>query len=336
MANYKVPQDVEADDKLIGPFSFRQFIYLLIVGAMIALAWALSQLFIGLAIIPIPVILLFGALALPLRKDQPMEIYLAAMISYYLKPRTRTWDPDGVESLIEITAPHVVEVQRAKDITQEDAQQRFGYLANLVDTQGWAVRGQLAAPNSPMTTASYYDAQSAEDVFDTNNAVAQTFNHMIEQEDAKHREQLLAKMHQQQPTPAVTPAPAPVQQQPVYQQFQPAQPVTQPATTPIIQTDTTPTPDFNPYPAFQQAVVQPLDNDAAHQLKMPPASAPITVSEDPKPAPQPPVEEPVLADIVTLAGNPDLSIETIAREAKRIHKKHDQQDSDGGFTISLH
>ena len=27
MAVYKVPQDVEADDKLIGPFSFRQFIY---------------------------------------------------------------------------------------------------------------------------------------------------------------------------------------------------------------------------------------------------------------------------------------------------------------------
>jgi hypothetical protein len=24
MAQYKVPQDVEADDKLIGPFSFRQ------------------------------------------------------------------------------------------------------------------------------------------------------------------------------------------------------------------------------------------------------------------------------------------------------------------------
>jgi hypothetical protein len=95
MATYKVPQDVEADDKLIGPFSFRQFIYLLVVAGMIALAWGLSHLFIGLAIIPVPVILLFGALALPLRKDQPMEIYLAAMISFYLKPRVRTWDVFG-------------------------------------------------------------------------------------------------------------------------------------------------------------------------------------------------------------------------------------------------
>ena len=45
MAQYKVPQDVEADDKLLGPFNFRQFIYLLIVAALIALAWALGQLF---------------------------------------------------------------------------------------------------------------------------------------------------------------------------------------------------------------------------------------------------------------------------------------------------
>ena len=42
MAQYKVPQDVEADDKLIGPFSFRQFVYLLIAGGLIALAVALE------------------------------------------------------------------------------------------------------------------------------------------------------------------------------------------------------------------------------------------------------------------------------------------------------
>ena len=72
MAVYKVPQDVEADDKLIGPFSFRQFVYLIIVALAITLAWGLSKLFIGLSIIPLPIILFFGALALPLRKDQPM------------------------------------------------------------------------------------------------------------------------------------------------------------------------------------------------------------------------------------------------------------------------
>ena len=47
MAVYKVAQDVEADDKLLGPFTFRQFIYLIIVALAIALAWGLAQLFVA-------------------------------------------------------------------------------------------------------------------------------------------------------------------------------------------------------------------------------------------------------------------------------------------------
>lgn len=68
MAQYKVPQDVEADDKLLGPFSFRQFVYLLVAGGLIALAVGLFQLFPLLAIIPLPPVLLLVALALPLKK----------------------------------------------------------------------------------------------------------------------------------------------------------------------------------------------------------------------------------------------------------------------------
>ena len=30
MGQYRVPQDVEAEDKILGPFSFRQFVYLMI------------------------------------------------------------------------------------------------------------------------------------------------------------------------------------------------------------------------------------------------------------------------------------------------------------------
>ena len=82
MAQYKVPQDVEADDKLLGPFTFRQFIYLLVVAGLIAMSVALFQLAFPLAILPLPFIVLFGALALPLKKDQPMETYLSALVSF--------------------------------------------------------------------------------------------------------------------------------------------------------------------------------------------------------------------------------------------------------------
>ncbi|QWQ31435.1 PrgI family protein [Candidatus Minimicrobia vallesae] len=87
MSVYKVPQDVEAEDKLLGPFSFRQFVFLIIAVIGIAIAYGLSTILLPLAIIPVPMILFFGALALPLKKDQPMEVYLAAVISFMLKPK---------------------------------------------------------------------------------------------------------------------------------------------------------------------------------------------------------------------------------------------------------
>ena len=52
MAVYKVPQDVEAEDKLLGPFSFKQFIFLIVAIGMIALAWGLFSVLPPLAIIP--------------------------------------------------------------------------------------------------------------------------------------------------------------------------------------------------------------------------------------------------------------------------------------------
>jgi len=312
MATYKVPQDVEADDKLIGPFSFRQFIYLIIVALAGGLAWGLSQLFIGLAIIPLPIILLFGALALPLRKDQPMEIYLAAMISYYLKPHKRLWDPDGVESLIEITVPKIVEVQRSKNISQADAEQRFSYLAGIVDSGGWAIRGAgaQASPSTVLNNDILLEAQGAEDVLDSNNSVAQSFNTMMTKETDRVRQEAIDRMRQVTAAPTV---PAPVAP-PVA----PVQPVT-PQAAPV----------FNPYPNIQQTVIQPI-NDVAHSTTQP-VPAPVAV-----PASQTPPttsDKAPSADIMNLANNPDLSIETIAREAHRIQEK--ENDMSEEVVISL-
>lgn len=165
MAQYKVPQDVEAEDKLIGPFSFRQFVYLLIAGGLIALAVGLFQIFPALAIIPVPFILFFGALALPLKKDQPMETYLAALVSFYLKPRTRVWMPGQKETTILITAPKIVEESRTRDITGEEATHRLSFLADIVDSKGYAIRGN--GVGSQVREDLVAEANTAVDMFET-------------------------------------------------------------------------------------------------------------------------------------------------------------------------
>lgn len=303
MAVYKVPQDVEADDKLIGPFSFRQFIYLIIVALAGAMAWGLAQIFILLVVIPLPIILFFGALALPLRKDQPMEIYLAAIVSFYLKPHRRLWDPDGIDTLIEITAPKILDAPRTKDITQEDADQRFAYLAEVVDSQGWSVRGGGAqAPNSAMNTDVYYAAQQTQDVLDSNNTVAQSFDYMMTASTERLKKEAMERMRQA-PT---TPQPAPM-----------TPPVAAAADPSTIQ------PTYNPYPtSINQTVLQPVD-DPAHQFSAAAYQAPVNPPAQTAPTTS---DNTVSADIMNLANNTDLSIETIAREAHRIQEKNDASD----------
>lgn len=313
MATYKVPQDVEAEDKLIGPFSFRQFIYLIIVALAGALAWGLAQVFIPLAIIPLPIILLFGALALPLRKDQPMEIYLAAMISFLLKPHRRLWDPEGVESLIEITAPKTVSEPTTKNLSQDDADQRFSYLADIVDSRGWAIRGAgPQAVNSAINTDVFVEAQRAPDVLDTDTTVAQSFDYLLNKSAEKAREEALARMR--------TIASAPQ------------------APNPFL-TQTPPTPAYDPYPSsIQQTVLQPVD-DPRHVIAPTPAAAATPQVATPVAAPfvipEPTTSDtPVAPVIMNLASNTDVSIETLAREAQRLQKQED--DMQDGAVISLH
>ena len=195
MAVYKVPQDVEADDKLIGPFSFRQFIYLIIVAIGIAGAWGLSRLFIPLAIIPLPIIVFFAALALPLRKDQPMEAYLSAVVSFYfLKSRKRLWQPDGIDSFVTIIPPKDADKILTKNLDEDEATKRLGYLADLVDTHGWAIRGAGATPDTSINTDLYYESQQTVDMMDDTTPAAQAMEQKLKQEAADHKQEAVDSM----------------------------------------------------------------------------------------------------------------------------------------------
>ena len=305
MSVYKVPQDVEAEDKLLGPFSFRQFVFLIIAVIGIAIAYGLSTILLPLAIIPVPIILFFGALALPLKKDQPMEVYLAAVISFMLKPKKRLWQPDGIERLVEVIAPKVEEKTYGNNYDQAEVQRRLSYLANLVDSQGWSIRG-VNNPNSSMRADLFNEGQAANDILDENSTTAQNINHLINQSDVRRRQEVIQKMQTGQsatPPPAQPPQPS-----------QPSQPDSPTPATPL---------QMNPYPTMRQSVLNPVSGRPA-------ASAPAQTQ--PTTTPQTSVNE-VPPAIIELANNRDLSIETIAREANRIQQENKLSDEE--VVISL-
>lgn len=191
MAQYKVPQDVEADDKLIGPFSFRQFVYLMVAGGLIATAVGLFQIFPALAIIPVPFAFFFLALALPLKKDQPMETYLAAVVSYYLKPHSRVWMPGQKENPILITAPKRTDDNLTRNITSEEATHRLSFLADIVDTEGYAIKGAGA---SPMREDLMAEANATPDMFETYQS--QVINRVIDQDKMSRHQSAVNEMRE--------------------------------------------------------------------------------------------------------------------------------------------
>ena len=322
MAEYKVAQDVEAEDKLIGPFSFRQFIYLIIAAVAVALAWGLGQVFIGLAVIPLPFIIFFTVLALPLRKDQPMEIYIAAIISYRLKSRKRIWSPDGIESLIEITTPKVVEEHLTKDLSQMETEKRLSYLADIADTKGWSIRHTTEpTPNSSMVPDQYYAAQQTVSTLDEDSGVARKFDAMISRADQERHDRIIQNMYYQAQTQSPTP-------QPITSQAAPPQAPqafdNDSVGDTAVQNDEH-LPKFNPYPTIHQSVIQPTSQQSNTT-----ANSPIQASstEPTKPA-EPTANTSATAasdDIISLANNSGLSIAALQHEVDRVKQKKEDSE----------
>ncbi len=287
MAVYKVPQDVEAEDKLIAWLSFRQFIYIMIAGGSAVVAFFLFQASPFLIIIPLPFIIIFGILSLPLKKDQPLETYLLAIIRFYLKPKTRLWDPDGTVSYVEITAPKAIEQNLAKDFGAETAQQRLSYLARIMDSRGWAYKGMATNPTSESVVQTVAtEAQSAVDVMDESADLSRSFQQLINEKDAARRQAVTTQMQQAATAPPTTT-------------------VTASAGPPAADDTNIKAPTYNPYPSsMHQKIIQPLGAQHQMPLKKPPATVPPKVSPD----------------IIRLASNDDLSISALAHEAHRANE----------------
>lgn len=306
MAQYKVPQDVEADDKLLGPFSFRQFVYLLVAGGLIALAVGLFQLFPLLAIIPLPPVLLFVALALPLKKDQPMETYLAAIVSYYLKPHTRLWAPGQRESTIRITAPKIVEESRTRDITGEEATHRLSFLADIVDTGGYAIKG---ASSNPMREDLVAEANATVDMFEGHHF--DSLNSVIQKDENERHQEVVREMREAiDKTESIAASNAAVKRR--FEELKPSVPVAQ------VRRPNDPTDIFS-----SPTVVLPN----SPVVEKPVEKSNRVVQEPAKKIP----ETPPKPSIIELANNDDFSVETIAKQAKRIKER-----DEGEVFISLH
>ncbi len=210
MSTYKVIQDIEAEDKLVGPLSMRQFIYAgiaAICGYLTFLSVTKHAAF--MAVIFLPVMAFTGFFAFPWAKDQPTEIWALAKIRFFLKPRKRIWDQSGAKELVSITVPKRIERHLTNGLNQHEVNSRLRALADTIDSRGWAVKNvnvnmynQASANSDRLVEASALpqevsgiDVRPSDDILDENaNPVAHHFDDMIAASSTARRQHLVAQM----------------------------------------------------------------------------------------------------------------------------------------------
>lgn len=209
-----VPQDVEAEDKLVGFLSLKQFIMTVLgIGFGYLTFFFFTKIHPLAALIWLPPTLVFFVLGLYQRKDQPIEVFLASALTFYFKPRKRKWDQEGHEDQVIITAPPVIEHHYTKDFTGSEAASRLQNLSSMMDSRGWASKKHADWQNPQLATAAESEnrlVQPAEapgqvalqqtymqpaDVMDENSSlVAREFENKITQAETSARSRAIQVM----------------------------------------------------------------------------------------------------------------------------------------------
>ena len=326
MATYTVIQDIEAEDKFLGPLTLKQFIF----GAgglffAYLCFFAASRGGTFLLVLFVPPALLGFFLAIPWSSEQPTEVWVLAKLRFKIKPKARVWDQSGLEELVKVTAPKKIERQLTNGLDPTEVQSRLKALAETIDTRGWAVKNAtlsdtqqpgisqnsqrlLEIDNVPREVPDI-DLNQYEDVLDEDTTVSENFNSMIQTSSRVRRQQSLDKMDRirhgesleavQQPeihftTPAEPSGQNNIDEQALSQQLRNKRSAGDLANSHMQQFKT-------PFGAGQ-----PAQSIQASQQ----AQAQMTNTPD--------------ADILNLAQNNDLNIDTIARQAKKNDQKDDE------------
>lgn len=94
---FKVPQFIDMEDKIVGPLTLKQFAYILGAGGFSFLLWT----FIPIKIIAVILIILVGGLFLALAflkvNERPFINMLESAVSYYTSSKIYTWRQPAVD-----------------------------------------------------------------------------------------------------------------------------------------------------------------------------------------------------------------------------------------------
>lgn len=124
---FKVPQNIDMEDKIIGPLTLTQFFYLLFGGLILYILFTnlITTSAFLFWLLALPIGLLTFAMAFVKVQDRPFPTFIAAGIKFMVQPRARIWQRD-LPSTDKLRAETQAKAARAKS-QEKQAVPRKGF-----------------------------------------------------------------------------------------------------------------------------------------------------------------------------------------------------------------
>jgi hypothetical protein len=151
MALYHVPQYIDIEDKIIGPLTLKQFLYLLTDAMIIVVLWQVLTPQMTL-IVAVPLTILFLLLAFYKVNGRPFLWFLGAVLHYLLTGKLFIWDRRPEETPLNIYSEEAAITARLvaegleKVRVSEVNEARLLHLARILDTAGSVVGEDAELP----------------------------------------------------------------------------------------------------------------------------------------------------------------------------------------------
>lgn len=87
---FNLPQFIEVEDKIIGPLTLKQFLFLAMGGLLLVFVWFFFKLWLFILIV-LPIAAIAASFAFLKVSGLSFGKFLSAFVNYHLKPRLYVW-----------------------------------------------------------------------------------------------------------------------------------------------------------------------------------------------------------------------------------------------------
>jgi len=178
---YKIPQNLDIEDKILGPFTLKQFLYIIVGGIIIYVLFNIigTTNFTLFLLISLPIAALVLALVFVKINERPFVDFFFYFLEFLKEPREKRWMKSAkvknYESMVKVSEEEEQsQKELAKLAKQGIVKSQLADMAMLLDTRGWsqgeASRGLAgrvvsSVEERPLATKLVREDENVEDIF---------------------------------------------------------------------------------------------------------------------------------------------------------------------------